>query len=81
MAVNARYLHRQQLDDGTIAAAVTMSQIVNVVTTVLLLIVPGVLAGSGFAGLRSCRTPRADRAPRHRGTSSSWWPCRRPVPS
>ena len=49
VAVNARYLHHEKVDDGTIAAAVTMSQIVNVVTTVLLLIVLGVLTGSGFS--------------------------------
>jgi glycosyltransferase 2 family protein len=49
VAVNARYLHHEDVDDGTIAAAVTMSQIVNVVTTVLLLIVLGVLTGSGFS--------------------------------
>ena len=49
VAVNARYLHHEEVDDGTIAAAVTMSQIVNVVTTVLLLIVLGVLTGSGFS--------------------------------
>lgn len=49
VAVNARYLHREKVDEGTIAAAVTMSQIVNVVTTVLLLIVFGLLTGSGFS--------------------------------
>ena len=49
VAVNARYLHREQVDEGDIAAAVTMSQVVNVVTTVLLLIVLGVLTGSGFS--------------------------------
>jgi uncharacterized membrane protein YbhN (UPF0104 family) len=49
IAVNARYLHRERVDDGTIAAAVAMSQIVNVVTTVLLLIVLGVLTGSGLS--------------------------------
>ena len=49
VAVNARYLHHEEVDDGTIAAAVTISQIVNVVTTVLLLIVLGVLTGSGFS--------------------------------
>jgi glycosyltransferase 2 family protein len=49
VAVNARYLHHEDVDDGTIAAAVTMSQIVNVVTTVLLLVVLGVLTGSGFS--------------------------------
>jgi len=52
VAVNARYLHRQQLDEGTITAAVTMSQLVNIVTTMLLLIVLGVLTGSGFSRLK-----------------------------
>jgi uncharacterized membrane protein YbhN (UPF0104 family) len=49
VAVNARYLHRQDVDEGTISAAVTMSQVVNVVTTVLLLIVFGLLTGSGLS--------------------------------
>jgi len=49
VAVNARYLHRQQVDQGTIAAAVTMSQLVNIVVTMFLLIVSGVLTGSGFS--------------------------------
>jgi glycosyltransferase 2 family protein len=49
VAVNARYLHRQNVDEGTIAAAVTMSQVVNIVTTVLLLIVFGLLTGSGLS--------------------------------
>ena len=49
VAVNARYLHRERVDDSSIAAAVTLSQVVNVVTTVLLLIVFGVLTGSGFS--------------------------------
>ncbi len=49
VAVNARYLHKQKVDEGTIAASVTVSQLVNVVTTVLLLIVLGVLTGSGLS--------------------------------
>jgi uncharacterized membrane protein YbhN (UPF0104 family) len=49
VAVNARYLHRQKVDEGTIAASVTVSQLVNIVTTVLLLIVLGVLTGSGLS--------------------------------
>lgn len=49
VAVNARYLHRQDVDEGSIAAAVTMSQVVNVVTTVLLLIVFGLLTGTGLS--------------------------------
>jgi glycosyltransferase 2 family protein len=49
VAVNARYLHRQKVDEGTIAASVTVSQLVNIVTTALLLIVLGVLTGSGLS--------------------------------
>jgi glycosyltransferase 2 family protein len=49
VAVNARYLHRQQVDESSIAAAVALSQIVNVVTTVLLLISFGLLTGSGLS--------------------------------
>jgi uncharacterized membrane protein YbhN (UPF0104 family) len=49
VAVNARYQRRQKVDEATIAAAVTVSQLVNVVTTVLLLIVLGVLTGSGLS--------------------------------
>jgi uncharacterized membrane protein YbhN (UPF0104 family) len=49
VAVNARYLHREKVDEGTIAAAVTVSQLVNIITTVLLLIILGVLTGSGLS--------------------------------
>jgi uncharacterized membrane protein YbhN (UPF0104 family) len=49
VAVNARYLHKQNVDEGTIAASVTVSQLVNVVTTALMLIVLGVLTGSGLS--------------------------------
>lgn len=49
VAVNARYLHREKVDEKTIAASVTVSQLVNIVTTVLLLIVLGVLTGSGLS--------------------------------
>jgi glycosyltransferase 2 family protein len=49
VAVNARYLHRQDVDEGSIAAAVTLSQVVNVVTTVLLLVVFALLTGSGLS--------------------------------
>jgi uncharacterized membrane protein YbhN (UPF0104 family) len=49
VAVNARYLHKEDVDDGTIAAAVTMSQLVNVVTTVLLLVAFGLLTGTGLS--------------------------------
>jgi glycosyltransferase 2 family protein len=49
VAVNARYLHREDVDESSIAAAVTMSQVVNIVTTVLLLIVFALLTGSGLS--------------------------------
>jgi uncharacterized membrane protein YbhN (UPF0104 family) len=49
VAVNSRYLHREKVDDSTIAAAVAMSQVVNIVTTVLLLIIFGLLTGSGLS--------------------------------
>ncbi|HYZ56310.1 MAG TPA: lysylphosphatidylglycerol synthase domain-containing protein [Streptosporangiaceae bacterium] len=49
VAVNTRYLHRQGLDESSVAAAVTLSQLVNVVTTVLLLVALGLLTGSGLS--------------------------------
>ena len=49
VAVNARYLHRQDVDEGSITAAVTLSQLVNLVTTVLLLVALGLLTGSGLS--------------------------------
>jgi glycosyltransferase 2 family protein len=49
VAVNARYLHGEDVDEGSIAAAVTMSQVVNIVTTVLLLIIFALLTGSGLS--------------------------------
>ena len=48
VAVNARYLRRQDVDESSIAAAVTLSQLVNIVTTVLLLVALGLLTGSGL---------------------------------
>lgn len=52
VAVNARYLRRQSVEDGAIAAAVALSQIVNVVTTLLLLLVIGLLTGSGTSSFK-----------------------------
>ena len=49
VAVNARYLRRQDVDESSIAAAVTLSQLVNVVMTVLLLLALGLLTGSGLS--------------------------------
>jgi len=55
VAVNARYLHNEDVDEGSIAAAVTMSQVVNIVTTVLLLIVFALLTGSGLSSFKIAR--------------------------
>jgi glycosyltransferase 2 family protein len=58
VAVNARYLHRQHVDEGAIAAAVALSQVVNVVTTVVLLIIFGALTGTGVSRFKI--VPSAD---------------------
>ncbi len=49
VAVNSRYLTRQNVDGSSIAAAVALSQIVNVATTIPLLIIFGLLTGSGIS--------------------------------
>ncbi len=49
IAVNSRYLARENVDGSSIAAAVALSQIVNIATTVPLLIVFGLLTGSGIS--------------------------------
>jgi glycosyltransferase 2 family protein len=49
VAVNARYLHRQGVDEGSIGVAVALSQLVNVITTIPLLVVLGLLTGSGLS--------------------------------
>jgi glycosyltransferase 2 family protein len=49
VAVNARYLHGQDVDDESVAAAVTLSQVVNIAVTVLLLIIFALLTGSGLS--------------------------------
>jgi uncharacterized protein (TIRG00374 family) len=58
VAVNARYLHRQHVDEGAIAAAVALSQVVNVVTTVVLLVIFGALTGTGVSRFKI--VPSAD---------------------
>ena len=58
VAVNGRYLRRQGVSEGAVAAAVAVSQIVNVVTTVALLLVVGLLTGSGVSRFKVA--PSAD---------------------
>ncbi len=57
VAVNARYLHRQGVDDAATAAAVAISQAVNVVTTVPLLLLLGLLTGSGVSSFHLSVSP------------------------
>ncbi len=52
VTVNARYLSRQDVDAGSITAAIAISQIINVVTTLLLMIAFGLLTGSGISRFR-----------------------------
>ena len=49
VAVNARYLHRKKVSQGAIAAAVALSQIANVLTSLVLLLIIGLLTGSGIS--------------------------------
>jgi uncharacterized membrane protein YbhN (UPF0104 family) len=49
VAVNARYLRRQGVDASSIGAAVALSQIVNIVSSLILLLVIGLLTGSGIS--------------------------------
>ena len=58
VAVNARYLAKQKVDAGSITAAVAISQIVNILTTVVLLISFGFLTGSGISRFKIA--PSAD---------------------
>jgi uncharacterized membrane protein YbhN (UPF0104 family) len=51
VAVNARYLHRRKVHEAAIAAAVALSQITNVLTTLLVLLAIGLLTGSGISRL------------------------------
>jgi glycosyltransferase 2 family protein len=49
VAVNARYLHGEDVDESVIGVSVALSQVVNVVTTILLLVAFGLLTGSGLS--------------------------------
>jgi len=58
VAVNARYLHRQHVDREQLRLPSRCSQIVNVVTTVVLLIIFGLLTGTGVSRFKI--VPSAD---------------------
>lgn len=51
-AVNARYLSRQDLDQRSVTAAVALTQVVNGTTTVLVVVVLGLLTGSGVSHVK-----------------------------
>jgi len=58
LAVNARYLSRQGVDGVTTATAVALSQVVNFLTTITLLVVAVLITGSGSTKLKVVPGPR-----------------------
>ena len=58
VAVNARFLHKQGVDPATTASAVALSQLVNFITTIVLLIVAALLTGTGVGHLKIVPGPR-----------------------
>ncbi|MHB8246891.1 MAG: lysylphosphatidylglycerol synthase domain-containing protein [Acidimicrobiales bacterium] len=58
LAINGRYLHKQGVDMATTASAVALSQLVNVITTVTLLVVMTLLTGTGVGSLKIVPGPR-----------------------
>lgn len=52
VAVNARYLSREQVDQPSVAAAITLSQVSNAVTTVVTVAVLALLTGTGLSNVR-----------------------------
>ena len=58
LAVNARYLSRQGVDGVTTATAVALSQVVNLLTTITLLVVAVLITGSGGPKLKVVPGPR-----------------------
>ncbi|MHB1988497.1 MAG: lysylphosphatidylglycerol synthase domain-containing protein [Acidimicrobiales bacterium] len=58
LAVNGRFLHKQGVDGATTATAVGLSQLVNFITTVVLLVVAALLTGTGGGHLNIVPGPR-----------------------
>jgi uncharacterized membrane protein YbhN (UPF0104 family) len=58
VAINGRFLHKQGVDGPTVATAVALSQLVNFITTVGLLIVAALLTGTGVGSLKIVPGPR-----------------------
>ena len=58
VAINGRFLHKEGVDSPTVATAVALSQLVNFITTVVLLVVAALLSGTGVGSLRIVPGPR-----------------------
>ncbi len=58
VAVNGRFLHRQGVEPATTATAVALSQVVNFITTVAVLVVMTLLTGTGVGHLKIVPGPR-----------------------
>ena len=58
LAVNARYLNRQGVDGVTTGTAVALSQLVNFLTTMTLLVVAALITGTGSRNLKVVPGPR-----------------------
>lgn len=52
VAINGRFLHKQGVDAATTASAVALSQVVNFLTTIVLLIVAALLTGTGVGHVK-----------------------------
>jgi uncharacterized membrane protein YbhN (UPF0104 family)/tRNA A-37 threonylcarbamoyl transferase component Bud32 len=58
VAVNGRFLHKQGVESATTATAVALSQLVNFLTTIALLVVMTLLTGTGVGHLKIVPGPR-----------------------
>lgn len=58
VAINGRFLHKQGVDPATTASAVALSQLVNFITTLALLVVAALLTGTGVGRLKIVPGPR-----------------------
>lgn len=52
VAVNARYLSRERVDQPSLAAAITLSQLSNIATTVVMVVLLAIVTGSGLGKVR-----------------------------
>ncbi|MGO9197399.1 MAG: lysylphosphatidylglycerol synthase domain-containing protein [Acidimicrobiales bacterium] len=58
VAVNGRFLHKQGIDSAVTATALGLSQLVNFITTVALILVAALLTGSGVGSVKIVPSPR-----------------------